>query len=71
MRKHDLASVEFDNDQRARWVCSCGARGIFVGTLAVEKMLESGQKVQVPFALAEERARGAHHYHATSAWRDA
>lgn len=53
MKAHTLKEVETNGD-RARWVCTCGSRGIFVGGVAQMS--------------AADRARHAFTYHASSAW---
>lgn len=54
-KTHTLARVETQGD-RARWVCACGSRGIFLGGI-----LELS---------ASKRAEHSFTYHAGSAWNE-
>lgn len=55
MKKHELSKTEYDDD-RARWVCTCGMRGGLVRAL--------------PNLTAKAFAELAFVYHAGSAWNE-
>jgi hypothetical protein len=51
---HTLASIETDATGRCRYVCACGAKGRFVGSIGT-------------FVSADTWARDAHRWHASLA----
>lgn len=64
--EHVLATVESDRDGKCRYVCSCGTRGMFVGTITAVRV-DGGPKKPPVVLEAEEWARGAHRWHVARA----
>lgn len=63
---HTIATIETDNHGQARYVCSCGVRGLFVRSVIAAR-LEGGPKHPPVVLEAEDWARGAHRWHALRA----
>lgn len=60
--EHALATIETIDD-KCRYVCSCGARGMLVGSVAAARV-DGGPKVPPIVLHAEDWTRGAHRWHA-------